>query len=248
MAASRAQDWLGLEDHDGDSDAESGRNDDLEESRTAGVSRNTKRRKVDHSSDESGDEDAEEGSGDEFSQGGDGKASDAEAGSDDDNDAGTDKDEDGNDTTLTTKTKSKPALKPLTSAELEATRAAVRKTGVVYLSRIPPFMRPQKVKDLLSRFGEIGRIFLTPEDAKSASLRTRFGGSKKKNFEEGWVEFKDKRIAKVVAETLNTTIMGGKKGSYYHDDVWNIKYLPKFKWHHLQAQIGMLPHSNSIHP
>ena len=35
--------------------------------------------------------------------------------------------------------------------------------GVVYLSRIPPFMRPRKVRHLLSQFGSIGRIYLQPE-------------------------------------------------------------------------------------
>lgn len=31
---------------------------------------------------------------------------------------------------------------------------------------------------------------------------------------------------------------GGKKGGYYHDDIWNIKYLPKFLWGHLSEKIG----------
>lgn len=97
-----------------------------------------------------------------------------------------------------------------------------------------------KVKDLLSRFGKIGRVFLAPEDPKAYARRVRFGGNKKRNFEEGWVEFLDKKDAKMVAETLNTNIIGGKKNNFYYDDVWNIKYLPKFKWHHLQAQIGMI--------
>ena len=131
-------------------------------------------------------------------------------------------------------------LTPLTPSQLKASRQAVKRTGVVYLSRLPPFMRPQKVKFLLSRFGEIGRIFLSPEDPKSHARRVKFGGNKRVNYEEGWVEFKDKKVAKLVAETLSATTIGGKKGNYYHDDVWNIKYLPKFKWHHLQAQIGML--------
>jgi hypothetical protein len=32
---------------------------------------------------------------------------------------------------------------------------------------------------------------------------------------------------------------GGRKRSYYAYDLWNIKYLPKFKWHHLTERIGM---------
>ena len=38
-----------------------------------------------------------------------------------------------------------------------------RSTGIVYLSRIPPFMKPRKVRHLLSQFGDVGRIYLQPE-------------------------------------------------------------------------------------
>lgn len=48
----------------------------------------------------------------------------------------------------------------------------------------------------------------------------------------------DKKIAKLVARSLNNTAMGGKKSNYYHDDIWNLKYLPKFKWIHLTQQLA----------
>ena len=32
--------------------------------------------------------------------------------------------------------------------------------------------------------------------------------------------------------------MGGKKRSYYYDDIWQLKYLPKFKWSNLTEQIA----------
>ena len=35
--------------------------------------------------------------------------------------------------------------------------------GVVYLSRIPPFMRPRTIRHLLSKYGQLGRVFLQPE-------------------------------------------------------------------------------------
>lgn len=38
--------------------------------------------------------------------------------------------------------------------------------------------------------------------------RRKHGGNKKVMFTEGWVEFHDKKIAKHVAETLNTTRIG----------------------------------------
>src|SRR5690606_32772762 len=104
----------------------------------------------------------------------------------------------------------------------------------------PPFMKPPKVRHLLSPFGTINRIFLVPEDPKAYKARLRSGGNKRKKFVEGWVEFENKKNAKLCVETLNAQIVGGKKGNYYHDDVWNMKYLKGFKWGDLQAQIGMV--------
>jgi ESF2/ABP1 family protein len=40
-------------------------------------------------------------------------------------------------------------------------------------------------------------------------------------------------MAKLAALALNGNKMVNKKGSFYAEDLWNIKYLPKFKWHHL---------------
>ncbi len=39
--------------------------------------------------------------------------------------------------------------------------------GVIYLSRIPPYMQPRKVRHIFSQFGEVGRIFLQPEGESS---------------------------------------------------------------------------------
>lgn len=35
--------------------------------------------------------------------------------------------------------------------------------GILYLGHIPPRMRPKHVRNMLSLYGEIGRIFLQPE-------------------------------------------------------------------------------------
>jgi ESF2/ABP1 family protein len=128
--------------------------------------------------------------------------------------------------------------KPLTKKNLVATAAAIKKSGVVYLSRIPPFMKPTKLRSLLEPYGAINRIFLTPEDPTSHTRRVRNGGNKKRSFADGWVEFVSKRDAKEVCELLNARTIGGKKGTYYHDDVWNLLYLKGFKWNNLTEQIA----------
>ena len=37
---------------------------------------------------------------------------------------------------------------------------------------------------------------------------------------------------------MNNTIIGGKKGNFYHDDIWNLKYLKGFKWEHLTEKLA----------
>ncbi|RLV95231.1 Pre-rRNA-processing protein ESF2 [Spathaspora sp. JA1] len=129
-------------------------------------------------------------------------------------------------------------LKKLTAAQLEKDQKRIRRTGVCYLSRIPPYMKPSKLRSVLSRFGAIDRLFLKPEDSAIHNKRVKYGGNKKKNFTEGWAEFVKKSDAKLCADTLNGNKLGGKKGSYYYDDVMNIKYLHGFKWLDLTQQIA----------
>lgn len=121
-------------------------------------------------------------------------------------------------------------VKKLTQKQLENEEKRIKKTGVVYLSSLPPYMKPQKLRQVMSRFGEVGRIFLKPEDPKVYKSRIKSGGNKKKKFDEGWVEFASKSDAKLAANTLNGNVLGGKKRSFYHDDVMNVKYLKGFKW------------------
>ena len=44
----------------------------------------------------------------------------------------------------------------------EKNKSSVR-PGIIYLSRIPPYMKPLKVRQIFSKYGEVGRVFLQPE-------------------------------------------------------------------------------------
>jgi ESF2/ABP1 family protein len=115
------------------------------------------------------------------------------------------------------------------------------KRGICYLSRIPPHLKPLKLRHLLSQFGEVLRIYLAPEDAAARRMRRKRvkGGNSGKNFTEGWVEFAHKSVAKKVAEMLNGESMeANRRRSAYHYDLWNIKYLRKFKWENLTEEIA----------
>ncbi|CAL9047277.1 pre-rRNA-processing protein ESF2-like [Musa acuminata AAA Group] len=115
---------------------------------------------------------------------------------------------------------------------------ANEKRGVCYLSRVPPRMDPSHVRQILSQYGEIQRIYLVPEDPTSQVQRKQSGGFRGKEFSEGWVEFAKKNVAKKVARMLNGEQIGGKKRSAFYYDIWNIRYLSKFKWDDLIGELA----------
>ncbi|CAM9487847.1 unnamed protein product [Choristocarpus tenellus] len=132
----------------------------------------------------------------------------------------------------------KGPLKPLSTKTIVKYNESLRKRGVVYLSRVPPFMKPVKVKHLLEQHGTVTRVYLVEEDQALRRARKKSGGNSGRRYTEGWAEFEDKKVAKAVAEGLNNTLIGGRKRNYYHDDTWNIKYLKHFKWDHLTEKVA----------
>ncbi|KAL8984816.1 MAG: hypothetical protein Q9177_004598, partial [Variospora cf. flavescens] len=73
------------------------------------------------------------------------------------------------------------SIHPATSSTLRSKNPTTtfKKPGVIYLSRIPPFMRPSTVRHLLSPFGPITKLFMTPEPPAQHTSRVRSGGNKK---------------------------------------------------------------------
>ncbi|XP_006658073.1 pre-rRNA-processing protein ESF2 [Oryza brachyantha] len=112
------------------------------------------------------------------------------------------------------------------------------KRGVCYLSRVPPNMNPSHVRQMLSKYGEVQRIYLVPQGQghrKHTTVRA-------KAYTEGWIEFSKKSVAKRVANLLNGEQIGGKKRSPFFYDIWNIRYLKKFKWDDLVGEIAEKTH------
>jgi len=73
--------------------------------------------------------------------------------------------------------------RPLTK-NLVATEEAIKKSGVVYLSHIPPFMKPSKLRSLLKQYGIINRIFLAPEDSLARTRRVRISHIQYPSFQD----------------------------------------------------------------
>merc|ERR1712047_11954 len=109
-----------------------------------------------------------------------------------------------------------------------------KKPGIVYLSSIPPGFNVTTSIAFFSQFGKVGRVFLQPDMKEKQKRKDKMA----RQFTEGRIEFQSKRSAKEVAANLNTTPVGGKKRSKAHDVLWNIKYLPKFKWTNLSERLA----------
>lgn len=52
---------------------------------------------------------------------------------------------------------------------LSKLNAKADKTGIVYISRVPPGMGPAKLKHLLSHYGDTGRVYLA-RDPRGVSM------------------------------------------------------------------------------
>lgn len=110
--------------------------------------------------------------------------------------------------------------------------------GIIYLGHIPPRFRPRHIRNMMSAYGEVGRIFLQEEE-RFVRKKKKKAGNNSRDYVEGWVEFRDKRVAKLVAASLNSTPMGTRKRSRFHDDLWNMKYLHRFRWGHLSERLAI---------
>lgn len=110
-----------------------------------------------------------------------------------------------------------------------------RKPGVVYLSSLPPYLKPSALRNILAQrgFEPITRLFLTPASKHKHSSKK----SSRQLYTEGWIEFESKKTAKRCAEALNAQLVGGKKGGFYYDDLWNMRYLKGMAWEELMAGI-----------
>lgn len=144
--------------------------------------------------------------------------------------------------------KRQSTLSPLTPSKKQSTKEQpishpdrhrnknASKPGVVYLSSLPPYLKPSALCKLFEQrgFGPITRMFLTP--APSTSTTSSHRTNKRQSYSEGWVEFASKKTAKAVVESMNAQIIGGRKGGWYHDDLLNMRYLSGLGWDELMAQ------------
>ena len=105
--------------------------------------------------------------------------------------------------------KAQSSQKHLDAPSTSNANKKIKKRGVLYLSSVPEGMTVAYICDLLQAFGEIGRTYFKPYNF-SLKRKTRV-------YEEGWIEFMDRKAAKNAAKSLNTQVVpGGKVTKFYH--------------------------------
>jgi hypothetical protein len=61
----------------------------------------------------------------------------------------------------------------------------------------------------------------------NCTLSTETEGDNKRErgpkYSEGWIEFKSKREAKLIAKQLNNQQVGGRRRTPWYEEIWNIK-------------------------
>ena len=111
---------------------------------------------------------------------------------------------------------------------VEELREKIRRSGVLYMSRVPIGMKIIDIRKLLNDYG-IQRCYFIPFKKKLQNI----DGKRVQAYKEGWIEFEDKIYAKLAEYQINGKPIGGNKKCIYRDELWNLKYLHKFKWNDL---------------
>lgn len=103
---------------------------------------------------------------------------------------------------LDTKKPTKP-VKPLSIKPLKESKK--NKTGVVYLSSLPPYLKPFALKNMIEKrnFGPVTKVFLSPR------MPNNSGPTRKSNsrqlYNDGWLEFQSVSPQKNIFERTRLT-------------------------------------------
>ncbi|EDX17856.1 pre-rRNA-processing protein esf2 [Drosophila simulans] len=96
------------------------------------------------------------------------------------------------------------------------------KKGIIYICCIPKDMTMARLREILGKYGAVGRAYLQSQKLSDLSPHIIFA--------EGWVEFKSKRVARQIVPLLNNRQISTHKKSRFYDSLWSMKYLPQFTW------------------
>jgi ESF2/ABP1 family protein len=118
-------------------------------------------------------------------------------------DAEEDEDEDDEGGAFLDTSKPTKPVKPLSTKPLKESKK--NKTGVVYLSSLPPYLKPFALKNMIEKrnFGPVTKVFLSPR------MPNNSGPTRKSNsrqlYNDGWLEFQSVSPQSIIFERTRLT-------------------------------------------
>lgn len=118
----------------------------------------------------------------------------------------------------------------------ENSNKVVGKRGIVYISRVPPLIKPDQLRHILSqKFGNITRYKLKEEDDRIKQKILKKRGKTPRKYACGWFEFEYKVHAKDCERALNGNVL--EERGRWGGDIMAVTYLRGYKWKHLEAEL-----------
>lgn len=120
-------------------------------------------------------------------------------------------------------------------AEDSAPKKKKTEPGLIYISYLPPDMTPLFVRTIFAKYGDVGRIYMQADTKQKGKTKAKYDRG---SFTEGWIEMGDKKLARRLAMSFNNTLITDGKRTKFSNYLWNVKYLPRFRWTHLTERLA----------
>jgi len=105
--------------------------------------------------------------------------------------------------------------------------------GIVYLRQVPVGMNVSRAINFFSGFGRVGRVFLAKDHEIEGA------GSIPTVFNEGWIEFLCRKVAKSVADKVNNLSDAEHNKKRNRRAPLNLEFLPRLKWSQLSEKLDV---------
>ncbi|EDW48807.1 GM17586 [Drosophila sechellia] len=89
------------------------------------------------------------------------------------------------------------------------------KKGIIYICNIPKDMTIARLREVLGKYGAVGRAYLQSHKLSDKSPHIIFA--------EGWVEFKSKPMGKHLVPLIAFRQISTHKKSRFYDSLWTMK-------------------------
>ncbi|KJP87886.1 hypothetical protein AK88_02490 [Plasmodium fragile] len=98
------------------------------------------------------------------------------------------------------------------------------KKGIVYLADVPIGLTAARLREIFSQYGSVNRIHLNrvKDEGEEGEVK----------YQDGYIEFLNKKDAMKAVRTLNNQLIGGKKrNNMVRDSFWHLKFIKdNFLW------------------